>query len=76
MTKPIESTIEFGALAKPKTSSWISDCRPDTLPSTLSTERYDYSEVMSAERLSDTLFPELISGEIRVHHLEKLIREV
>ncbi len=60
-----ESVVEQAALAWLEAIGWRIAHGSDIAPDMPAAERASYGEVVMARRLSDALFPKLLSGELR-----------
>jgi hypothetical protein len=71
-----ESVVEKAALAWLYSIDWSVRHGAEIERGKPAAEREDYHKVFLEARLRDALLPKLISGELRVKQLEKLIEEV
>jgi len=70
-----ESTVEQTTLAWLESLGWAVRHALQGAPREPCAERADYREVVLAQRLREALLPKLISGELRVPDVEKIIEE-
>ncbi len=70
-----ESTVEAAAFAWLESPCWAVRYGPEIAPGKPLAERQSYGQVVLEQHLRDTLLPKLISGELRVPDVEKILED-